>query len=245
MNEQITNILAQTDFIQRLKHDFVTIVAPEHILNFWQVVITLVCAFVLGILITQTYSKTHKGTTYSQSFCHTIIIMGMVVAIIMMIIGSNIARAFSLVGALSVIRFRTAVKDARDTGFVFFAMASGMACGSGFFLTGITMTVVICLVILLLAKIDYGAKRIVDKILTLRVPSHISYQEHFTDCFVKYLAHYSLTSVDSVQQGTLTELTYNIRFRGRKNEKEFLDGLRTLNDNNKITLIFRDQRVDI
>ena len=62
---------------------------------------------------------------------------------------------------------------------------------------------------------------------------------------MKHLSHYSLTSVDTVQQGTLAELTYNIRFKARKDEKTFLDGLRELNDNNKITLLFRDQRVDI
>jgi len=233
------------DLMQKINRDIATILTPERALNFWQVVISLLIAFVLALIITKTYSKTHKGTTYSQSFCHTIIIMAMVIAVIMMIIGSNIARAFSLVGALSIIRFRTAVKDARDTGFVFFSMAAGMACGTRFYLTGITMTLMICLFILLLSKWDYGAKVISDKLLTIRVPNHIHYQEHFAEHFIKFLSHYALTSVDAVQQGTMSELTYNIRFKRHKNEKDFLDGLRTLNDNNKITLIFRDQRVDI
>lgn len=237
--------IMENELVRKLGRDFHAIFTPERTLNFWQVIITLAIAFILGLIITKTYSKTHKGTTYSQSFCHTIIIMGMVIAIIMMIIGENIARAFSLVGALSIIRFRTAVKDARDTGFVFFAMAAGMACGTRFYLTGVTMTVVICALIILLSKLDYGAKPTVDKLLMVRVPNHIPYQEHFTDYFMKYLSHYALTSVDSVRQGAMTELAYNIRFKRNKNEQEFLDGLRSLNDNNKITLLFRDQRVDI
>jgi len=233
------------EFIKKINEDITTVFTPERALNFWQVVVTLLIAFALGLIITRTYSKTHKGTTYSQSFCHTMIIMTMVVAIVMMIIGQNIARAFSLVGALSIIRFRTAVKDARDTGFVFFAMAAGMACGTGFYMTGVTMAVVICLLILLLDKLDYGAKPTIDKLLLIRIPNHISYQEHFAGHFIKFLSHYALTSVEIVQQGVMTELTYNIRFKRNKSEQEFISGLRELNDNNKITLIFRDQRVDI
>jgi len=67
------------DFIQNLCGDFMNIVTPERAISFWQVIITLLISFLLGLLITQTYAKTHRGTTYSQSFCHTIIIMAMVV----------------------------------------------------------------------------------------------------------------------------------------------------------------------
>ncbi len=231
--------------LKQVGEDVLNILTPERALNFWQVVVTLTLAFLLGILITKTYSATHKGTTYSQSFCHTIIIMAMVISIIMIIIGSNIARAFSLVGALSIIRFRTAVKDARDTGFVFFAMAAGMACGTSYFGTAVTMTFVICLAIILLHKLDYGAKASPEKILTLRVPGRISYQEHFRELFMKYLKFFSLTSVETVQQGTLTELTYMIRFKKETDEQPFLQALRELNDNNKVSLIYREQRVDL
>ena len=91
--------IMENELVRKLGRDFHAIFTPERTLNFWQVIITLAIAFILGLIITKTYSKTHKGTTYSQSFCHTIIIMGMVIAIIMMIIGENIARAFSLVYA--------------------------------------------------------------------------------------------------------------------------------------------------
>ena len=67
-------------------------------------------------VISQIYRMTHRGTSYSQSFIITMFAMAVCTAVVMMIIGSNIARAFSLVGALSIIRFRTAVKDPRDTG---------------------------------------------------------------------------------------------------------------------------------
>jgi len=95
-------------------------------------ILTLVLSFVLAVIIAYTYRGTYHGASYSQSFVQTLVLVSMVVAIIMLIVGSNIARAFTLVGALSIIRFRNAVKETRDVGFIFFAMAIGMACGTRF-----------------------------------------------------------------------------------------------------------------
>ena len=91
------------------------------------VIFTTILSFLLSLIIAWVYKITYKGVSYTQSYVHTLIMMSMVVAIIMLVIGSNIARAFSLVGALSIIRFRNAVKDTRDVGYIFFAMAIGMA----------------------------------------------------------------------------------------------------------------------
>ena len=83
------------------------------------VVLVLALSFVLSAFIGWIYQITHRGTSYTQSFVFTLVINGMVVAVVMMIVGSNIARAFSLVGALSIIRFRNAVKESRDVAFIF------------------------------------------------------------------------------------------------------------------------------
>ena len=92
--------------------------------------IVLLLSYVLSSMIAWIYRYTHQGISYSQSYTQTLVLLGMVVAPIMLIIGSNLARAFSLVGALPIIRFRNAVKETRDVGFVFVVMAIGMACGS-------------------------------------------------------------------------------------------------------------------
>jgi hypothetical protein len=83
------------------------------------VVIVLALSFALSAFIGWIYKITHRGTSYTQSFVFTLVLNGMVVALVMMVIGSNIARAFSLVGALSIIRFRNAVRETRDVGFIF------------------------------------------------------------------------------------------------------------------------------
>ena len=101
------------------------------------VAMVLGLSFLLSYIFGAVYRFTHRGTSYSQSFAQTLVLMGMVTALIMLVIGSNIARAFSLVGALSVIRFRNAVKETRDVGFMFLTMALGMACGTRFYMLAI------------------------------------------------------------------------------------------------------------
>ncbi len=119
----------------------------------------------LGLVLTSIYRYTHRGTSYSQSFLVTMIIMAVATSVVMMIIGSNIARAFSLVGALSIIRFRTAVKDARDTSYLFASMIEGMGCGTGFYLASISMTFFISGLMLLLYWMDFGIKQKLECII--------------------------------------------------------------------------------
>ena len=96
-----------------------------------EVVINSLIAFLLGLFIAYIYRKTHQGLSYSQSFVLTIIFVTIIIGIVMMVIGNSLARAFALVGALSIIRFRAVVKDTKDTAYVFMALAVGMAAGTG------------------------------------------------------------------------------------------------------------------
>ncbi|MBI4241880.1 MAG: DUF4956 domain-containing protein [Candidatus Rokubacteria bacterium] len=119
----------------------------------------------LCFVLASVYRHTHRGTSYSQSFIVTLFLMAVATSVVMMIIGSNIARAFSLVGALSIIRFRTAVKDARDTGYLFAAMIAGMGCGTGFYLASITLTTFLAALMLILYATDYGIKSKLESIV--------------------------------------------------------------------------------
>ena len=86
----------------------------------------------LGVVLAVVYRRTHKGLSYSQSFTQTIVYIALIVALVMLTVRNSLATAFTLVGALSIIRFRTVVKDTRDTAFVFAALAVGMATGLGY-----------------------------------------------------------------------------------------------------------------
>jgi len=161
----------------------------------------------------------------------------MVVALVMMIVGSNIARAFSLVGALSIIRFRNAVKETRDVGFIFFSMAIGMAVGTKFYLLAAVAAVVISLVILLMTRFNLFAKQTTSQILRVQMPNGLPFDGVFDAVFLKYTHVSELISVDSVHNGLLTELTYSIGLKKPDQVQDFLTDIKNINGNNKVTLI--------
>jgi uncharacterized membrane protein YhiD involved in acid resistance len=117
-----------------------------------------VVAIVLGVVLAGTYRYSHKGLSYSQSFTQTIVLVALIVSIVMMTIGSNLASAFALVGALSIIRFRTVIKDTRDTAFVFAALAIGMATGTANSNNNhLTLAVIGCAFVIVVALVMYAS----------------------------------------------------------------------------------------
>ena len=110
--------------------DTILIDAQGNLLNYsyTEIVINMSVALVIGILLSVVYRLTHTGLSYSQSFSQTVVFVSLIVAIVMMVIGGSLARAFALVGALSIIRFRTVLKDTKDMAYIFGALALGMAC---------------------------------------------------------------------------------------------------------------------
>lgn len=201
------------------------------------VVLVLVLSFALSAFIGWIYKSTHRGTSYTQSFVFTLVLNGMIVALVMLIVGSNIARAFSLVGALSIIRFRNAVKETRDVGFIFFTMAVGMAVGTRFYLLAVIATTFISLIILLMSRFDWYAREMSSQILRIQIADGTPFNALFDKAFVKYTRASDLISVDSVHSGMLTELTYSIGMKRSSQIEEFLDEIKKLNGGNKVTLI--------
>jgi uncharacterized membrane protein YhiD involved in acid resistance len=201
------------------------------------VVLVMVLSFLLSAFIGWIYKITHRGTSYTQSFVFTLVLNGMVVALVMLIVGSNIARAFSLVGALSIIRFRNAVKETRDVGFIFLTMAIGMAIGTRFYLLGVVAAIVISLIILLMTRFNWYAREMSSQILRIQIPNGAPFDTLFDRAFLKYTSTSELISVDSVHNGMMTDLTYSIGMRKPGQIQEFLTEIRNLNGNNRVTLV--------
>jgi uncharacterized membrane protein YhiD involved in acid resistance len=201
------------------------------------VVLVLTLSFLTSAFIDWIYQLTHRGTSYTQSFVFTLVLNGMVVALVMMVIGSNIARAFSLVGALSIIRFRNAVRETRDVGFIFFTMAIGMAVGTKFYLLAVAGAIFISLVILLMTRYNWYAREMSSHILHIQVHNGAPFERLFDKTLAKYTSSSELISADSVQSGTLTELTYSIGLKKSSEVQDFLAEIGNLNGNNRVTLV--------
>lgn len=139
--------------------------SEDALFSFVDVLMAMVISTLLCFMLAHLYRQTHRGTSYSQSFLVTMLLMGVTTSIVMMIIGSNIARAFSLVGALSIIRFRTAMKDPRDTAFLFVAMIVGMGCGTQFYMPAISLTVFVYVLASLLYYFDFGVNQQLESVV--------------------------------------------------------------------------------
>lgn len=201
------------------------------------VVLAITLSFALTAVVGWTYMRTHKGASYTQSFVQTLVLMGMVVSIIMLVVGSNIARAFSLVGALSIIRFRNAIKETRDVGFVFFAMAIGMATGTRFYTLAVIATAVISAVVFLMTRFDWYARSALSQILKIQVANDTPFEDVFDPVLVRYTDSAELVSVDSVRGGLLTEVVYAVTLKRSVSRQQLLDDLKRINQNQRVTLL--------
>ena len=113
--------------------------------------LSLIIAFVCAIFITYIYKKTYTGVSYTKSFVLSIILLSMVTSLVIRTINSNLALSLGMVGALSIVRFRTAVKDPVDTIFMFWAIAVGIMSGAGLYL----ITIIACALLGLFYLISY------------------------------------------------------------------------------------------
>lgn len=209
------------------------------------VALVLCLSFLLSIIIGLVYRATHQGVSYSQSYVQTLVIMGTVVALIMLIIGSNVARAFAMVGALSIVRFRNAMKETRDIGFVFMSMAIGMAVGTRFYLMAIFSTFTLSGFIFLMNRFNFFAKDVHERMLRIQLPIGLDYEKSFEEVFFAHLDDFRLISLETLRAGVLQEVVYSVTLRKTASAQELLNALRQINGNHKVTLILGQQEVDL
>lgn len=119
------------------------------------IIFSIVAAIILSLFIYFVYKKTFSGVIYSQNFNVTIVMICVITAIIMMLIGNNMALSLGLVGSLSIIRFRTAIKEPRDIGFLFWAIAMGLAAGTSEFMIAIISSIMIALLLFIFNRVIY------------------------------------------------------------------------------------------
>lgn len=196
----------------------------------------LASSIIIGLVISLVYLFTHKKEGYSQAFCVALILLAPIVGLVILLIGNNVARAFSLAGAFALIRFRSAPGDPKDIAFVFLSVVMGLACGMGYWFYAAIATVVICLVIIILHLINYAGKKGDIYTLKITVPETLNYVGAFDETLNKYTNSFKLVKVKSVDFGALFELSFTVDLKDDKQMREMLDDLRAMNGNLKIML---------
>jgi hypothetical protein len=211
------------------------------------IAIALLLSFVLSAFIAWVYRFTHRNVSYSQSYVQTLVILGMLIALIMLVVGSNIARAFALVGALSVVRFRNAIKETRDVGFIFLVMGVGMAAGTRFYTLAIVAAVAISLIILVMYRFNWVAANVQRQVVKVQVPPDGSgdHTRNIQDVLISLTSEFELISIESIRGGALTELMYTVRLKKGTEPGELIGRLGERTGGQRVTVLTGYDQTDL
>lgn len=193
-------------------------------------------SLIMGLFISFIYIRTRGKEGYSPSFIVTLIMLPAIISIIILLVGNNVARAFSLAGAFSLIRFRSAPGDPIDISYVFFTLAVGLACGMGYIFYGALFAVILCTVMVILNFTKYGKPKVKNMQLKITIPEDLDYQNCFDDILKQYAVNHKIQRVKTSDFGSLFEIIYCIQLKDTINQKEFIDKLRCRNGNLSIVL---------
>lgn len=197
----------------------------------------IIVSIILGFLISLIYIITHKKEGYSQSYVLTMIMLPSVVALILLLINTTYG-ALSLAGAFALVRFRSIPGDPRDITYIFYSMATGVACGLGYIGFAIAFFLILGAVNLVLNYCNFGGCRLNHMTLKIAIPENLDYQGVFDPILKKYTSYYKLRRVKTTNFGTLFELIYSVDVYDDLNQKVFLDEIRALNGNLTVTLVY-------
>ncbi|WP_087974416.1 DUF4956 domain-containing protein [Oceanobacillus rekensis] len=203
--------------------------------------LAMAIATILSIIITKVYQLTFTGERYSQNFVHTIIIMSVVVSVVMNVVSGNAGVAFGLFAVFSLIRFRSAVTDAKDIAYIFFGLSVGMTSGLYQFDLAIILTIFASMLFYLLYKFNYGKGKD-TQILKVTVPENLNHENLLDDVFSQFTINHSLRQVETTNLGTMIMYTYAIRNKSETNDKELLDRIREKNANLKVSITYMEHQ---
>ncbi|MCD4702560.1 MAG: DUF4956 domain-containing protein [Candidatus Aegiribacteria sp.] len=201
------------------------------------VIINLVLALCAGLIIGVIYKRTHKGLSYSQSFVVTLVLMCITVCAVMMVIGSNLARAFALVGALTIVRFRTVVKDTKDTAFIFFALTQGIASGTGNYILTVFSTFFIGSVALILARTNFGSMHRSEFILRFRFNRESGDEQAYIDFILENASKSTIIHIEPSSDSVYLTLTYDLSLKSGINSQDVVTGLNSIPGIDNVNLV--------
>ncbi len=216
----------------------------ENIYNPTEIIINLLLAFILGVVISLVYKKTHKGLSYSQSFMITNIFICVITCMVIMIIGNNLARAFALVGALSIIRFRTVIKDTKDIAYIFWALAAGMGSGTGSYFLTIIGSIIILIIAFILFKTNYGSIYKTEFILQFRYLKSENKNPEYNNIINQFTKSSTLLNAEPSGDEKTLKLTFDIVMKEDRDFNEFINKISEIDNLSEVSLTAAKNDID-
>jgi len=203
------------------------------------VVANIIVAMICGITISMIYRYTYKGLSYSASFTVSLVMLTMITAVVIMVIGNNLARAFGMVGAMSIIRFRTAVKDAADIMFIFFSLAVGLACGVKLFSVAIFSTVFIGGIYIIISKLNFAVAKRREYLLQI-VAKSTSDNNSFDSVLKKYCRRYKIVNAKTLgeEENETLELSFYVNLKNENNGRQMVTEIKKIDQVKHVNLFY-------
>lgn len=190
-------------------------------------------SLLLGLVIAKVYQF---KTVYSKSFVMSLALLPTLIAIVIFLVNGSLGAGVAVMGAFSLIRFRSAPGGAKELVSIFLVMTIGIAIGMGYLVFATVFTLIMSLVMLLLEVVNFGQMKHSMRQLTVVIPESLDYESIFDDIFNQAANHVELANVKTSDMGSLFKIKYIIQLNGRMTEKELIDALRTRNGNLEIAI---------
>ncbi len=185
-------------------------------------------SLVIGLCVSGIYMFRN---TYTKSFVITLALMPAIVQMVIMMVNGNLGAGVAVMGAFSLVRFRSAPGGAKEICAIFLAMALGLSTGMGYVLYAVIFLLIIGTAMLILSAISFGADNTAERMLRITIPEDMDYDGVFDDLFAQYTRSAKLERVRTTNMGSLYELEYLIVLQSSETPKAFMDALRCRNGN--------------
>lgn len=194
--------------------------------------ICMAASLILGASLALLHSRYNNS---SKGFIITIALLPVIVQMVILLVNGNLGTGIAVMGAFSLVRFRSIPGSAKDITSIFMSMAIGLATGTGYIVAAVLFVVIVGGFSILYNATSFGEGKIKRKEIKITIPEGLDYMEVFSDLFMEYTAKNELVRVKTSNMGSLYKLQYIITMKDPLKEKAFIDDLRCRNGNLEIT----------
>ena len=224
---------------------FLTVFGPARFLGVEEILSAILLAFVLCMVCAAVYRWTFQGLSYSRSFVHTMVLGGIIVSMLIMAIGNNLARGLGILGTLAIVRFRTPVRDTRDMMFLFLSLGIGISCGAMTFQVAIMGTLVVGGAALMLHVSPFASRRHYEGLLRFVMQPDSPAEAAVMQVLRETCSSFTMIAMREAAQGDTMEYSYQIRLLDPSYQSDVIERLHALTDVEEANLIMQRTTVEL
>ena len=229
-----------------MQNDYINMMfGADSPLSFLSILGTLLLAFVLSFVYASVYQRTFSGFSYSRTFLQSLILGCIVSCGLVMAVGDSLARGLGVMGTLTIIRFRSMIRDPRDAMFLFACLATGIACGAGMVTIAVAMAIIFNGVVFLLHVAPFFSRRNYEGMLRFSAAKEAVVKEEVDHLLMMMCESFTLVSLRNAVQGELVEYSYQIRLRDSSYQKDIIKKMSEIEGISEPLLIMQRSTVEI